>query len=91
MSNWSKLGTKYVCYGNYIVGIVWQDGEFWRNQVIVKGELVDRGEWLDRETAIGNCSGAMSRACHFRRFEKDPPELPGDVDCDDEDDDDDED
>ncbi len=77
MSDWSKLGTRYVNYGRYITGVVWQDGEFWRNQVHVKGELVDRGEWLDRDVAIGNCGSAMSRACHFRRFEKDPPALAG--------------
>lgn len=91
MSDWSKVGTKYVNYGYRIRGLVWQEDELWRNRVYIDGDVVDQGEWLDRETAIGNCGGAMSRACRIRRFEKDPPALAEDDEDEDEDDDDDDD
>ncbi len=50
---------------------------------------LDRGEWLDRESAIRNGNSAMSRLAFNRRFEKNAPSTPGGEDDDEDDDDDD--
>jgi hypothetical protein len=89
-SDWSKLGSTYVCYGHRVRGVVYQVGELWMQRVYVDGEELDRGEWLDRESAIRNGSSAMSRLAFNRRFELNPPVTYGSDDDDDEDDDSDE-
>lgn len=86
MSDWTKIGDNYHNYGHRIRAIVYRDGDLWRNHVWIdsEGEL-DRGEWLDRESAIRNANGAMSRLCFNRRFDKDPPCIPGNPNEDDDD------
>lgn len=87
MSDWVKMGDKYVTYGHRIKAIVYRDGELWRNHIWVENEgELERGEWLCREDAMRNSNGGMSRLCFNRRFEKDPPMIP-ESDDDDEDDD----
>lgn len=86
MSDWSRVGTVYVCYGHRLRGCVFQEGELWRARAYVDGDLLYQEEWLDRETAIQNCGGAMARACFARRFEKNCPTMPEPYVEDDEDD-----
>ena len=87
---------RYECQGTRIHGIVYQDGEVWRQSVFVKGEgEPDRGEWSDRETAIANANSAIKRMIWHRRFQTDCPSIPAgdndewddDFDCGDPDDD----
>ena len=90
MSDWCKIGDNYCAYGHRIRAVVYRDGDLWRNHIWVEGEgELERGEWLDREAAIRNSNGGMSRLSFNRRFEKDPPSPPGN--CSDEDDDEDDD
>ncbi len=93
LSDWSKIGSVYVSYGHRVRGIVYQIGERWMQRVYVidqegHEDELDRGEWLDRESAIRNAGSAMSRLAFNRRFENNPPATPGCEDDDEEDDDD---
>ncbi len=89
MTEWSRLGDKFVCYGYRIKACVYRDGDLWRNHIWVDGEgELDRGEWTCREAAIRNSNGGMSRLCWNRRFEKDCPIIPGGNDEDDDENDD---
>lgn len=75
--SWKRVGKKYEFKAHLVKGTVYQDGEYWRNEVHVTGDgLTDKGEWMDREVAFKNCEGGMYRACNFRRFEKNPPKMP---------------
>lgn len=87
-----KDTNRYECRGFRIRAVVYQDGEFWRQSVFVTGEgELDRGEWLDRESAIRNANSAIGRLIFNRRFKPDCPVSPGGNNDDDEDDDDDDD
>ncbi len=81
---------RYECRGFRIRGVVYQDGELWRQSVFVTGEgELDRGEWLDRESAIRNANSAISRLIFNRRFKPDCPVAPGKYEFDDDEDDED--
>ncbi len=79
----------YACLGHRVLGMVSQDGEFWRSAVSVDGRVVDTAEWDGLSAALRNAKSAMSRACYLRRFEKDQPTMPDGEDSDEDDDDDD--
>lgn len=90
MSDWSydPANDLYTCIGKRVCGFVSRDGAYYKGMVTIDNVRVSQVEDDGREDALSRTKSQMSYACHLRRFEKNPPEMPGDPDDDDDDDDD---